>query len=181
MKNYDIPRQFLLHGGLVTKRYLLLAALVLGSGWTLLSPRLARSEIASVGQQEKPAPGGYVLESDKDVARNEPGTHNGGGDDDRLFVFQQDAELKLVFRKRAFKPGSAIGYHLQREDEIYYVLSGRGIMTDQRQGIPGRSRRCDSDSPRQLARPEADRQGGSGHPHQLRTGASADCIAADRA
>ena len=34
-----------------------------------------------------------------------------------------------MFRKRAFKPGSAIGYHLQREDEIYYVLSGRGMMT----------------------------------------------------
>jgi mannose-6-phosphate isomerase-like protein (cupin superfamily) len=37
--------------------------------------------------------------------------------------------LKMVFRKRAFKPGSAIGYHVQREDEIYYVLSGRGLMT----------------------------------------------------
>ena len=35
----------------------------------------------------------------------------------------------LVFRKRAFKPGSAIGYHVQHEDEIYYVLSGRGMMT----------------------------------------------------
>jgi mannose-6-phosphate isomerase-like protein (cupin superfamily) len=34
-----------------------------------------------------------------------------------------------VFRKRALKPGSAIGYHEQREDEIYYVLSGRGQMT----------------------------------------------------
>ena len=34
-----------------------------------------------------------------------------------------------MFRKRAFKPGSGIGYHLQKEDEIYYVLSGRGMMT----------------------------------------------------
>jgi len=33
-----------------------------------------------------------------------------------------------VFRKRALKPGSAIGYHEQHEDEIY-VISGRGIMT----------------------------------------------------
>ena len=28
-----------------------------------------------------------------------------------------------------FKPGSGIGDHLQKEDEIYYVLSGRGMMT----------------------------------------------------
>jgi mannose-6-phosphate isomerase-like protein (cupin superfamily) len=27
------------------------------------------------------------------------------------------------------KPGSAIGYHLQTEDEIYYILSGKGLMT----------------------------------------------------
>ena len=31
--------------------------------------------------------------------------------------------------KRALKPGSGIGYHEQKEDEIYYVLSGRGMMT----------------------------------------------------
>jgi mannose-6-phosphate isomerase-like protein (cupin superfamily) len=43
--------------------------------------------------------------------------------------FKSTPNLKLVFRKRALKPGSAIGYHEQREDEIYYVLSGRGIMT----------------------------------------------------
>ena len=37
--------------------------------------------------------------------------------------------LKLVFRKRALKPGSGIGLHEQHEDEIYYVLSGKGVMT----------------------------------------------------
>ena len=35
----------------------------------------------------------------------------------------------MVFRKRALKPGSGIGYHEQKEDEIYYVISGRGVMT----------------------------------------------------
>ena len=34
-----------------------------------------------------------------------------------------------MFRKRAFHVGSGIGYHLQTEDEIYYVLSGKGEMT----------------------------------------------------
>ena len=35
----------------------------------------------------------------------------------------------IIFRKRALKPGAAIGYHQQTEDEIYYVLSGQGLMT----------------------------------------------------
>jgi mannose-6-phosphate isomerase-like protein (cupin superfamily) len=78
---------------------------------------------------EKAAPGGYVLEKDSQVARQEPGTHNGGGQTIGYSFFAKTPKLGLVFRKRAFKPGSGIGYHLQREDEIYYVLSGRGMMT----------------------------------------------------
>ena len=49
--------------------------------------------------------------------------------DDRLLVFRQDPGMKFVFRKRALKPGSGIGYHEQKEDEVYYVLSGKGVMT----------------------------------------------------
>jgi mannose-6-phosphate isomerase-like protein (cupin superfamily) len=101
----------------MTKRYVLL--IVVGVLWTGWEPSSA---------QEKPAPGGYVLERDKEVAKNEPGTHDGGGQTVGYSFFSKTPNLKLVFRKRAFKPGSAIGYHLQREDEIYYVLSGRGMM-----------------------------------------------------
>jgi mannose-6-phosphate isomerase-like protein (cupin superfamily) len=116
----------------MTKRYvLLIVVVVLGTGWTLSSaPAFAQeAQNAPAGKQEKPVPGGYVLEKDKDVARNEPGTHKGGGETIGYSFFSKTPNLKLVFRKRAFKPGSAIGYHLQREDEIYYVLSGRGMMT----------------------------------------------------
>lgn len=110
----------------MTERYLLLAVLVLLASATAPSaPALAQTEHnATAGK-----PGGYVLERDKEVARNEPGTHNGGGETIGYSFFAKTPNLKLVFRKRAFKPGSAIGYHLQREDEIYYVLSGRGLMT----------------------------------------------------
>jgi mannose-6-phosphate isomerase-like protein (cupin superfamily) len=75
------------------------------------------------------APGGYILERDAEVARNEPGTHKGGGETVGYSFFAKAPGLRLVFRKRALKPGSAIGYHQQKEDEIYYVLSGRGVMT----------------------------------------------------
>jgi mannose-6-phosphate isomerase-like protein (cupin superfamily) len=81
------------------------------------------------GQAAATAPGGYILERDSEVAVEEPGTHQGGGRTIGYSFFKTAPNLKLVFRKRALKPGSAIGYHQQKEDEIYYVLSGRGEMT----------------------------------------------------
>jgi mannose-6-phosphate isomerase-like protein (cupin superfamily) len=101
----------------MTARYLVLGAAV-----------LLASAPAAISAQQKPVPGGYVLERDKDVAKTEPGTHNGGGQTVGYSFFAKTPRLTLVFRKRAFKPGSAIGYHEQHEDEIYYVLSGRGMM-----------------------------------------------------
>jgi mannose-6-phosphate isomerase-like protein (cupin superfamily) len=73
--------------------------------------------------------GGYVVQHDAEIQRQEPGTHNGGGQTIGYSFFADVPKLALVFRKRALKPGSAIGYHEQKEDEIYYVLSGRGLMT----------------------------------------------------
>jgi quercetin dioxygenase-like cupin family protein len=73
--------------------------------------------------------GGFVLERDAAIAVTEPGTHGGGGQTVGYSFFKNVPNLKLVFRKRALKPGSGIGYHVQKEDEIYYVLSGRGVMT----------------------------------------------------
>lgn len=78
---------------------------------------------------QQPKPGGYVIEHDAGVAKNEPGTHNGGGQTVGYSFFKDVPKLGLVFRKRALKPGSGIGLHVQREDEIYYVLSGTGTMT----------------------------------------------------
>lgn len=34
----------------------------------------------------------------------------------------------MTFRKRVLHPRSAIGYHLQKEDEVYYIISGSGEM-----------------------------------------------------
>ena len=95
------------------------ALAILGAAWT---------QAAAPGQSA-PKPGGYILEHDADVAVTEPGTHKGGGETVGYSFFKKAPGLRLVFRKRALKPGSAIGYHEQKEDEIYYVLSGRGVMT----------------------------------------------------
>jgi mannose-6-phosphate isomerase-like protein (cupin superfamily) len=98
------------------RQALTLSLLMFGTGWTLAA-------------RQKPEAGGYILERDAEVAAQEPGTHNGGGQTVGYSFFKKAPRLALVFRKRALKPGAGIGYHEQKEDEIYYVLSGRGIMT----------------------------------------------------
>jgi mannose-6-phosphate isomerase-like protein (cupin superfamily) len=82
--------------------------------------------LRSIVAQQKP--GGHVIERDAEIAKNEPGTHNGGGMTIGYSFFSRVPKMGLVFRKRAFHPGSGIGYHEQHEDEIYYVLSGKGEM-----------------------------------------------------
>ena len=71
---------------------------------------------------------GYILEHEKDIAAAEPGPHNGGGSTTAYKFFSKAKDSKLEFRKRVMHPGSAIGYHLQKEEEIYYILSGEGEM-----------------------------------------------------
>ncbi|MFW0717268.1 cupin domain-containing protein [Pedobacter sp. N23S346] len=70
----------------------------------------------------------YILQNDIDVAKKEAGTHNGGGETIGFNFFSNARNLKTVFKKRILKPGSSIGYHLQKEDEIYYIISGYGKM-----------------------------------------------------
>ena len=70
----------------------------------------------------------YILEHEKDIAKEQPSPHNGAGMSTGYSFFANARGLKLTFRKRVLKPGSSIGYHLQKEDEIYYIDSGTGIM-----------------------------------------------------
>ena len=71
---------------------------------------------------------GYILENEKDLAVQQPGPHNGGGQTTAYNFFSKADDCKLVFRKRILHPGSSIGYHLQKEDEIYYIINGAGEM-----------------------------------------------------
>jgi mannose-6-phosphate isomerase-like protein (cupin superfamily) len=84
--------------------------------------------VTAVAAQSR-VPGGYIIEQDATVASPEPGPHAGGGQTIAYSFFKGTPALNLIFRKRALKPGAGIGYHEQTEDEIYYVLSGRGQMT----------------------------------------------------
>lgn len=72
---------------------------------------------------------GYIIEREKDIAKEEPGSHNGGGLTTGYSFFSKQKDLKFVLRKRTLRPGSSIGYHLQMTDEIYYIVDGKGEMT----------------------------------------------------
>src|SRR5207302_4869509 len=82
---------------------------------------------ALVAQQK--AKGGYIVQHDAEIAKNEPGTHNGGGQTVGYSFFDKTPGMTFVFRKRALHPGAGVGLHEQHEDEVYYVLSGKGVMT----------------------------------------------------
>jgi len=99
------------------KKYFLFAVICFMAGF------LASQAFARKTQQAS-----YILENEKDLAKQEPGPHSGGGNSTAHNFFAAAKDCKLVFRKRILHPGSAIGYHLQKEDEIYYIVSGTGEM-----------------------------------------------------
>ncbi|MBV9963202.1 MAG: cupin domain-containing protein [Parafilimonas sp.] len=72
---------------------------------------------------------GFMLQHEKDIAKDEPAPHNGGGMSTAFSFFSSAANSKLVFRKRVLHKGAAIGYHLQQQEEIYYIESGTGEIT----------------------------------------------------
>lgn len=71
----------------------------------------------------------YVIENEKNIGKAQPGPHNGGGESIGYSFFSDVKDYHTAFRKRVLKPGAAIGYHQQKEDEVYYILSGIGEMT----------------------------------------------------
>ncbi len=79
-------------------------------------------------QAQTSEPGKYIFEHDAQVAKEQPGPHNGGGKTIGYSFFNDVKDYKTGFIKRTLKPGSSIGYHLQQADEIYYILSGTGEM-----------------------------------------------------
>lgn len=102
---------------------------------TLLCLILSLCSVIAIAQATHP----YILEHEKDIAKAESGTHNGGGNTVGYSFFSKAEGLKMTFRKRVLHPGSSIGYHLQKEDEIYYVISGTGEMQMNGKSFPVRT------------------------------------------
>lgn len=101
-------------------------------GWQMS----ARQQAHVAAQATNASTQGYVLERDAEVAKTGPAPHQGPGRSTGYDFFSKAAGFKLAFRKRVLHAGAAIGYHLQKEDEVYYILSGTGVMQMNGQEFP---------------------------------------------
>jgi mannose-6-phosphate isomerase-like protein (cupin superfamily) len=82
----------------------------------------------------------YFLRQDVEVTRPEPAPHEGSGQTTAYRYFDDVADAKVIFRKRALHKGASIGMHVLSHDEVYYVVSGSGEVRvdDRRQKVgPG--------------------------------------------
>lgn len=109
------------------KRFLISATLVITgvtAGWLMGRFQIAQTHGSAVVNAAE----GYILEHDADVAKTGAAPHNGPGRSTGYNFFEKAADFKQNFRKRVLHAGAAIGYHPQKEDEVYYILSGVGVM-----------------------------------------------------
>lgn len=113
------------------KKILTMTVLVLAGvliGWQAAMWSQSQASAQNHGDSKAPVADGYILEHDAGVAKPGPAPHNGPGRSTGYSFFEKAANFKQAFRKRVLHPGAAIGYHLQKEDEVYYILSGEGVM-----------------------------------------------------
>lgn len=74
-----------------------------------------------------PAPA-MVIVAEEDVKVDEAPPHGKIGMSTAWRISDAVPVRAFEFRKRALHPGSAIGLHPIKHDEIYYVLSGEGVV-----------------------------------------------------
>lgn len=82
---------------------------------------------ASVSKAEAANPHGSQVVREQDIAREQPGPHGGAGPTTAYSFFADVSDLPFVMRKRVLHKGAGIGLHPQHKDEIYYIVSGRGL------------------------------------------------------
>lgn len=70
-----------------------------------------------------------VVVDEADVTRDEAPPHGQLGMSTAYRISDVVPERTMEFRKRSLHPGSAIGLHPIKHDEVYYVVSGTGIVT----------------------------------------------------
>jgi mannose-6-phosphate isomerase-like protein (cupin superfamily) len=74
------------------------------------------------------APPMVVIDERQTLVR-EPPPHAGSGMSSAWRMSDSVPNRTMEFRKRALDPGASIGLHVLGHDEVYYVVSGTGIVT----------------------------------------------------
>jgi mannose-6-phosphate isomerase-like protein (cupin superfamily)/lysophospholipase L1-like esterase len=106
-------------------------------GWKKIDASLSRhvvrdtdcgahpTALANLAAQSAPS----LIAHERDLATAQPGPHGGAGETTAYPFFADAPGLNFIFRKRVLHAGAGIGLHQHDHDEIYYVISGRGIYT----------------------------------------------------
>jgi mannose-6-phosphate isomerase-like protein (cupin superfamily) len=71
----------------------------------------------------------FFVKHDNEVTKVETPPHNGVGKSTAYRYFDDVKDARVIFRKRALHKGASIGMHVLTHDEVYYVVSGRGLLT----------------------------------------------------
>lgn len=64
-----------------------------------------------------------------EIAEIQPAPHGGDGETVAAPYFRDAPSPPFVFRQRTLRPGASIGLHVHSNDEVYYVVAGRGQLT----------------------------------------------------
>lgn len=97
----------------------------------LLTGMLVSSLLAACAAVASPEAGpapAMVVVSEEDVKVEEAPPHGKMGMSTAWRISDAVPVRAFEFRKRALHPGSAIGLHPINHDEIYYILSGEGVV-----------------------------------------------------
>jgi lysophospholipase L1-like esterase/mannose-6-phosphate isomerase-like protein (cupin superfamily) len=86
-----------------------------------------RVAVVAPAPAAQPMPSASQVVQEGDLARTQPGPHGGSGDTTAYPFFADAPGLAFVLRKRVLHKGAGIGLHLHDKDEIYYIVSGRGL------------------------------------------------------
>ena len=71
---------------------------------------------------------GYVIQNESQLLKKSPSPNKGKGEIMGCSFFDDLKDFKISFRKRVLQHGASLGRHIQKRDEIYYVVSGEGII-----------------------------------------------------
>nr|WP_246191612.1 cupin domain-containing protein [Pseudoxanthomonas gei] len=132
-----VPEQAQTDDTHLQKRGALAVACLVVAGWTQLDPALQQhvvrdtdcgargTALADLAAQTHPS----RIVQERGIATPQPGPHGGQGDSTAYPFFKDEPGMSFEFRKRVLHAGAGIGFHQHDKDEIYYVISGRGIYT----------------------------------------------------
>lgn len=91
--------------------------------------KLAISLLAVTAAMQAHAAPPMVVVDEQDLISEEAPPHGKIGMSTAYRISDISPDRTMEFRKRSLHPGSAIGEHVIAHDEVYYVVSGKGIVS----------------------------------------------------